>query len=130
LVICTTRSIYSDPIWHSAAHPPGPPGLNFQSPQIKKHEKQIVPERTRRIGQQPLRKDLYGSSRILRDYDRLYVDKHINRFRLSHGKLTGGTLDLACALFKETPNHIVRNIALYRIDLLWTKCGSRSGAIW
>jgi len=61
---------------------------------------------------------------------RLYVDKHINRFRLSHGKLTGGTLDLACALFKETPNHIVRNIALYRIDLLWTKCGSRSGAIW
>jgi len=61
---------------------------------------------------------------------RLYVDKHINRFRLSHGKLTGGTLDLACALFKETPNHIVRNIAIYRIDLLLTRCGSRSGAIW
>jgi hypothetical protein len=60
---------------------------------------------------------------------RLYVDLDSNRFRLSHGKFTGGVLDLACALFGETGNNIIRNIALYRIDLLMTKCGSRSGAI-
>jgi hypothetical protein len=61
---------------------------------------------------------------------RLYVDKQTNRFRLSHGRLKGGVLDLACAIFKETRSKILRNIALYRIDLLMSKCGSRSGAIW
>ena len=61
---------------------------------------------------------------------RLYVDKRINRFRLSHGKLAGGTLDLACALFQELPDNIIKNITLFRIDLLMDKCGSRTGAIW
>jgi len=64
------------------------------------------------------------------DAGRLYVDKQTNRFRLSHGRVKGGVLDLACAIFKESRSTILRNIALYRIDLLMSKCGSRSGAIW
>jgi hypothetical protein len=59
----------------------------------------------------------------------LYVDRQTNTFRLDHGKRKGGVLDLACALFKETRSTILRNIVLYRIDLLMSKCGSRSGAI-
>jgi hypothetical protein len=35
-VIVIFRSIYSDPIWHSASHPAGAIGLIFQSPQIKR----------------------------------------------------------------------------------------------
>jgi hypothetical protein len=31
-----TRSIYSDPPWHSASHPAGLIGSIFQSPQIKR----------------------------------------------------------------------------------------------
>jgi len=61
---------------------------------------------------------------------RLYVDYDKNRFRLSHGQLTGGVLDLACALFGETKSNILKNIVPYRIDMLMSKCGSRSGAIW
>lgn len=61
---------------------------------------------------------------------RLYVDKQTNKFRLSHGRLNGGALDLACAIFKESRSSILRNIALYRIDWLMSICGSRSGAIW
>ena len=61
---------------------------------------------------------------------RLYVDFEKNRFRLSHGKRTGGALDLACALFGETRSRILKNIALYRIDMLMSKCESREGAIW
>jgi hypothetical protein len=60
----------------------------------------------------------------------LYIDRQTNTFRLDHGKRQGGVLDLACAIFKETRSKILRNIALYRIDLLMSKCGERSGAIW
>ena len=60
----------------------------------------------------------------------LYVNRQTNTFRLDHGKRKGGVLDLACALFKETRSTILRNIVLYRIDLLMSQCGSRSGAIW
>jgi len=61
---------------------------------------------------------------------RLYVDKQTNKFRLSHGRLKGGDLDLACAIFKESRSNILRNIALYRIDWLISICSSRSDAIW
>jgi len=61
---------------------------------------------------------------------RLYVDHGKNRFWLSHGNLTGGALDLACALFGETRKNILKKIVPYRIDMLMSKCGSRAGAIW
>jgi len=60
----------------------------------------------------------------------LYIDRQTNTFRLDHGKRKGGVLDLACAIFKESRSTILRNIALYRIDLLMSKCGLRSGALW
>jgi len=60
----------------------------------------------------------------------LYIDRQTNTFRLDHGKRKGGVLDLACAIFKESRSTILRNIVLYRIDLLMSKCGSRSGALW
>jgi len=64
------------------------------------------------------------------EFGRLYVDHGKNQFWLSHGKLTGGTLDPACALFEQTQKNILKNIAPYRIDILMSRCGSRSGAIW
>ncbi|WP_431216159.1 hypothetical protein ACQ86N_16875 [Puia sp. P3] len=64
------------------------------------------------------------------DRGRLYVDHDTNQFRLSHSKVSGGVLDLACALFDQTRRNILRNIVPYRIDSLMSKCGCRSGAIW
>lgn len=61
---------------------------------------------------------------------RLYIDGPTNRFRLSNGKLTGGVLELACALFGQTRSDILKNIVPYRIDQLMSRCGSRLGAIW
>ncbi|HEY4064139.1 MAG TPA: hypothetical protein VGM30_19670 [Puia sp.] len=61
---------------------------------------------------------------------RLYVDFHTNRFRLSHGSLTGGVLDLACAIFRKEKTVILKNLSLYRIDLLLYACGDRRGACW
>jgi hypothetical protein len=61
---------------------------------------------------------------------RLYVSYRTNRFRLSHGTQSGGVLDLACALFGQSPANILNNIAQYRLDMLMDKCGSRTGPIW
>ena len=63
-------------------------------------------------------------------FARLYVDHETNRFWLSDGKLTGGVLDLACALFLKKKTDILKNISLYRIEQLMYVCDNQPGSFW
>ncbi|MDO6431553.1 hypothetical protein Q4E93_13190 [Flavitalea sp. BT771] len=55
----------------------------------------------------------------------VYVDNGINKFRIGQGKHIGGVLDLATMLFGVSRTAVLKNIALYRIDQLMSKCENR-----
>lgn len=59
----------------------------------------------------------------------LYVDSGMNKFRIGQGKHLGGVLDLAVMLFGVNRTTVLKNIALYRIDQLMSKCANRKNAL-
>jgi len=52
----------------------------------------------------------------------------MNKFRIGQGKQLGGVLNLAVMLFGVNRTTVLKNIALYRIDQLMSKCANRTGS--